>query len=416
MKRGLLFALLICAACGPSKDRGVDGGGGDGDGGPDPFQDAPCPTAITGKVFAPNGTLPLYNITVYAPIQDPPPFIDGVTCGTCTAGLPGGAYTSAQTDSMGRFRLEGVPAGQNIPVIITTGKWRRKLIVPNIAACTDTAIPDGDFRLPKNRMEGDIPRIAMVTGGCDGLACILSKIGLDASEFGPASSGPHRVVWYTGVSGTQPGTPANATALWGSLDEMKKFDVIINSCECSENNQNKTSPDLLRQYADLGGRVFGSHFHYTWSKNLIPAWLPTATWMAGSASPAGMPERVDTSHPVGMAMAEWLVTVGASTMLGQITLGTKLPNASMVTAPTKRWLYSSAAANPTSHYLSFETPVGAAMGQSCGKVVYAGMHISGTGTSVGTSFPAACSANFTPDEKALVFLLFDLTACVGQIF
>lgn len=412
MKRGLLIALLVCAACGPSRHSGDDAGGGNGDGGPDPFQDAPCPTSVSGTVFAPNGSLPLYNVTVYAPIQDPPPFHEGVECGQCTSGLPGGAYTSAQSDSSGKFHLEGVPAGQNVPIIVTTGKWRRKVIIPNVTACTDNPMPDGTFRLPKNRTEGDIPRIAVVTGGCDPLACILSKIGLDATEFGATSSGPTRVVWYQGGGGaTQPGTPAQAQALWGDLNEMKKFDVIINSCECTENNTNKTSPDLLRQYADLGGRVFGSHFHYTWSKNLIPAWQPTATWVGGTNT---APELVDTSHPVGMAMAQWLVTVGASMTLGQITLGIKTNNAGAVMGQTKRWLYSSAATNPTTHYLSFETPVGAAMGQSCGKVVYAGMHVSSG--SVGTTFPASCSAMFTPDEKALVFLLFDLTACVGQIF
>ena len=213
MKRGLLIALFVCAACGPSRHSGDDGGGGNGDGGPDPFQDAPCPTALTGKVFAPNGTLPLYNVTVYAPISEPGPFHEGVECGQCASGLPGGAYTSAQSDSMGRFRLEGVPPGQNVPIIITTGKWRRKVIVPDVPACTDTAIPDGTFRLPKNRTEGDIPRIAMVTGGCDPLACILTKIGLDPSELGTSSSGPQRIVWYTGAGGTQPGTPAAATAL-----------------------------------------------------------------------------------------------------------------------------------------------------------------------------------------------------------
>ena len=82
-------------------------------------------------------------------------------------------------------------------------------------------------------------------------------------------------------------------------------------------------------------------------------------------------------------------------------------------APTTRWLYASGA-TPASHYLSFQTPVGVQAGQQCGKVVYAGMHVSSG--SVGTTFPAACSATFTPDEKALVFLLFDLTSCVGSIF
>ena len=411
MKRVALLLLVVAAACGPARKDDGDGGGGDGDGGPDPFQDAPCPTAITGKVFAPNGTLPLYNVTVYAPISDPPPFPAGVQCGQCATQLPGGSYTSAISDAQGNFRLEGVPAGQNVPIIVTTGKWRRKVIVPNVQACTDNALPDGTFRLPKNRTEGELPKIAVVTGGCDPLACILTKLGIDTTEFGSSSAGAQAVTFYNGSGGTAPGTPAASTVLHGSLDEMKKYDLLINSCECSEHNENKTNPDLLKQYADLGGRVFGSHFHYTWSKNLIPSWQGTASWVSGSNT---TPDLVDMTHPAGMAMAQWLVTVGASTTLGQIPLSVKTYNAGAVVAPTTRWLYASGAAPATTHYLSFNTPVGVMKEQQCGKVVYAGMHVSAG--SVGTTFPMSCGVPFTPDEKALVFLLFDLTSCVGAIF
>jgi len=409
MKRMLLLVLVAIVGCGPPTRNTTDANGGDGDGGGS--ADAACPTAITGKVFAPNGTLPLYNVTVYAPVSDPPPFTPGVQCGQCAGGIPGGSYASATTDAEGKFRLEGIPPGTNVPVIITTGKWRRKITVPSVPECTDTAIPDGEFRLPKNRTEGELPRIAVVTGGCDPLACILTKLGIDTAEFGSSSAGPTSVVFYNGDGGTAPGAPQSATALWGSLDELKKFDVVINSCECNEHNENKTAPDLLRQYADLGGRVFGSHYHYTWTKNLIPSWQGTATWSSGSTT---TPDLVDMSHAGGQALAQWLVAVGASTTLGQITLGTKTRDASTVMAPTTRWLHSSGATPQTSHYLSFQTPVGAPQQTQCGKVVYAGMHVSSG--SVGPTFPASCNATFTPDEKALVFLLFDLTTCVGSIF
>jgi hypothetical protein len=405
MKR-MLLVLVVSVGCGPSSRSNLDANG-DGDGG---LPDAGCPTAITGKVYAPNGTLPLYGITVYAPISDPAPFTPGVSCSQCAGGLPGGSYASTQTDAMGNFRLEGIPPGQNVPVIITSGKWRRKIVVPDVPECTDTSVVDGTFRLPKNRTEGELPRIAVVTGGCDPLACILTKLGIDTAEFGSSSAGPTSVVFYNGSGGTAPGTPQPATALWGNLDELKKFDVVINSCECNEHNENKTAPDLLKQYADMGGRVFGSHYHYTWTKNLIPSWQSTATWSGGSGS---TPDLVDMSHPAGQALAQWLVHVGASTVLGQISLGAKTQDAGPVMTPTTRWLYASGA-TPASHYLSFQTPVGVPQQQQCGKVVYAGMHVSSG--SVGTTFPSSCSANFTPDEKALVFLLFDLTTCVGSIF
>ncbi|HEX5063847.1 MAG TPA: hypothetical protein VFV99_30920, partial [Kofleriaceae bacterium] len=161
-----------------------------------------------------------------------------------------------------------------------------------------------------------------------------------------------------------------------------------------------------------GGRVFGSHYHYTWMKNLIPAWTPTASW--GGSYSTMTPDLVDTSHPDGMAFSQWLQAAGASTAPGQVALGVKTYDAGPVNAPTTRWLYASGT-NPTTHYMSFKTPVGVPMEQQCGKVVYAGLHVSST-SSVGSDFPAGCTGTFTPDEKALAFLLFDLGSCVDVIF
>lgn len=276
--------------------------------------------------------------------------------------------------------------------------------------CVDNPVKDGTFRLPKNRNEGDMPRIAMVTGGCDPLACILYKIGIDTAEFGDTSSGPTKVVWYNGIGGSAPGAPQPATALWGNLNELKKFDIVINSCECSEQNQEKTSPQILEQYANQGGRVFGSHFHYTWARNLIASWKTTANWSGAGSTQT--PDLVDMSFPKGKAFAQWLAAPGvnASSVLGQIPLSVKTYNVNDVVMPTTRWIMASGGPPPTTHYLSFNTPVGQMPDKQCGKVVYAGLHVS-SGT-VGASFPSQCNMNYTPDEKALTFLLFDLSSCI----
>ena len=398
--------LVVVVACGPNK-RGED------DDIPDaPPPDAPCPTSISGKVFAPNGTLPLYNVTVYIPQTAPGPFTDGVTCSKCTTDLPGGVVTKAISDAEGKFKLENVPPGTDLPVVITTGKWRRQLTVPYVAQCVDTPIADGTFRLPKNRTEGDLPKIAMVTGGCDALACIFSKMGISPSVFGSSSAGPERIVWYNGSGGVSPGTSAAApTALWNNLAELQKFDIVMNSCECSEENTNKTAPDAIRQYADMGGRVFGSHYHYTWIKNLIPAWAGTAQFLSTSTIGSNL-VTVDTTHPDGMALSKWLQSVGATTTPSQLMLtGTPQPSETAVNSPTTRWLYDPSYVS----YMSFKTPVGVPMEQQCGKVVHAGIHVSET-SSVNASFPTGCSASLTPDEKAMIFLLFDLGSCVDVIF
>jgi hypothetical protein len=409
---GLGIIVFAFAACGPHKNMGGDDTGGGTDA--KQYLDAPCDTSISGKVYAPNGTLALYNVMVYAPIEDPPPFPAGVQCGRCATTPPGGAHASAQSGPDGTFTLSGIPAGTNVPVIITTGKWRRKFTVPTVTACQNTAIPDGELRLPRNRSEGEMPRIAIVTGGCDPLACIFAKLGIDRTEFSSSSASAASVVFYNGVGGVSPGVPAASTALHGNLEEMKKFDVIVNSCECNEHNENKGSPDLLRQYADLGGRVLGSHFHYTWSKNLIPQWQSLATWTATGGA-GTTPDKVDMTHPTGMALAQWLVGNGGSPSLGDIELGTKTPNATTINPGGTRWLHAATGAPPTTHYMSWNTPVGTAVENQCGKVVYMGMHVS-AGSTVNASFPTGCTADLKPDEKAFVFLFFDLTTCIGPIF
>ena len=83
-------------------------------------------TTITGKVYAPDGKLPLYNVLVYVPNGDVPPLAEGAACDRCGASVVN-PVTSAVTDETGSFVLRGAPAGVDIPIVIQVGKWRRHL-------------------------------------------------------------------------------------------------------------------------------------------------------------------------------------------------------------------------------------------------------------------------------------------------
>jgi hypothetical protein len=76
-----------------------------------------------------------------------------------------------------------------------------------------------------------------------------------------------------------------------------------------------------------------------------------------------------------------------------------------------RWVYKSAAPEAVK-YLSFATPIGKTTEEQCGRAVFSDIHISNT--TGGGTFPGACSAagDFSPQEKALEFLFFDLSSCV----
>ena len=170
--------------------------------------------------------------------------------------------------------------------------------------------------------------------------------------------------------------------------------------------------------------MFASHFHYTWFQNSPVAELKTvADWQGAepSGNAAGGLDRpflVDQSFPKGKALADWLVNVAASTTLGEIPINQPRAdvvgvNASLAT----RWIYNAPLGlPPTTKYLSFNTPVGAPVENQCGKVVFGDLHIMGENdtTLPDNNFPASCPQVLTPEEKALIFLFFDLSSCIQK--
>jgi hypothetical protein len=396
-------------------------------------------TTLKGRVFAPNGTLPLYGITVYVPNQPLGPFPDGAQCSRCNEDLPGFPLARAVSDENGDFTLPNPPAGANIPLVITSGKWRRQITIPNVAACTDNAVPSTETRLPKNKTEGDIPKIALTTGDADSLECLLRRMGIDDSEISAGPSGAGRIHLYHGdgpgaFTGGFPGgsgTLPEATTLWDSVDHLKPYDIVIFSCEGEQDEGTKpqSSLDAVKGYADLGGRVFLSHWHNIWvgggfqvgnGQPAIASWTPIATW--GSLGNPPNPTTVlidENNNPKGGSFATWMLNVMGSTIRGQIPV-----NDGRITALTldfslaERWTFYNDGANPRPQNFQFTTPQEAPLDQRCGKVVFSDMHVSGNGST--TPYPTGCgdypmTRALSAQEKALAFMLFDLASCVGVL-
>ena len=396
------------------------------------------PTSVSGRVFAPNGTLPLYGVTVYVPATEPGPLPEGVTCGNCAASLPGGAVTQAVTDEDGRFRLPDVPATRDVPIVVTTGKWRRRLVLPNVAACQDTPLPEEDTRLPKTAAEGDLPRIAITTGNADALECLVRKLGVDDREL-TTDAGAGRVHLFAGNGANHfapgfaggPGAFRNATTLWGSVSKLSQYDAVILSCEGAQYPATKpqSAMQAVHDYAGLGGRIFMSHWHNIWiggehgvPSHGIPSWQSIGTWNYGAPQDQDTTvASIDQSVAGGGAFARWLHNVGASTTFGQIPIsGARytLPGNDPARSDRRVYLEPSLTNNHVSvQHLQFTTPNDVPAGERCGKVVFSDMHVSaGSRSRPAVPFPNDCSAaDLTPQEKALAFILFDLSSCVGVI-
>ncbi|HWU85810.1 MAG TPA: hypothetical protein VN253_00940 [Kofleriaceae bacterium] len=395
-------------------------------------------TTLTGTVYAPNGTLPLYGVNVYVPASDPGPMPDGVMCGNCAASLPGGSITQVLTDENGRFTLTDVPATQNIPLVISVGKWRRQIVVPNVAACQDTQLAAIDTRLPKTKAEGDIPRIAITTGNYDALECLVRKLGIDDSEF-TTDAGTGRVHLYNGngVNQFKAGFPGGsgafpaAATLWGTVGKLSKYDVTIFSCEGDQRPGDKpqSAMQAVSDYAGLGGRIFLSHWHNIWvggdrgdPNHNLPGWRSIGTWNFGAQQDQeNTIASIDQTVEKGMSFAKWLQNVGASTTFGQIPIsGARYTLAGNDPLKSDRRVYLEPALS-NNHVsvqdLQFTTPNDLPKEQRCGKVVFSDMHVSsGSQSRPSVPFPNDCStADLTPQEKALAFILFDISSCVGVI-
>jgi hypothetical protein len=418
---------------------GVDNGGlgGPGSSGKPPAPPTPpcqglqcnqvaCPggatTSLSGKVYDPSGTVPLYNAIVYVPNAPLDPFPNGLSCDKCGTTPSGKPVTTALTDATGSFVLKNVPVGVDVPLVVQVGRWRRKVTIPaaNVSKCADAKLDAGVTRLPHDKTEGDIPKIAITTGGADSLECFVRKMNV-ATEMGdPGGTG--RIHIYQGVGGsTASGTTPLAQKLWDDPANLQSYDMVILSCEGGEHNETKsaTARQNLQDYLDKGGRVFSSHFHYTWYKNGVGQLPNTATW-TGAKIVDSADVTVDTTFEKGKAFSTWLDTVGATTAPGSATIAatelradvTAVPGASMGPDVSRRWLYAMNGATSEAKFYSFNAPIGLSADQQCGRGVFTDIHVS-SGDASGGSFPGNCTTSgYTPQEKALLFLLMDLASCI----
>lgn len=470
-------------------DSAVDGAGGTCNGGAN--------TTISGVVYDPAGMNPLYNVIVSIPSAALDPFPTGVSRVFCENQVSGQPIATAMTDAKGHFVIGNVPWGASFPLVMQLGKWRRQITIPASMVtkqCADNPIADTWtsttpatlLRLPRNITDGDnsgqytsIPKIAIAAGHAQSadlsvterLQCLLRRIGVDASEF-TLPSGAGSVQFFNQssssdtcnqVSGSTGTFPDATTNLWDSQADLNKYDIILLNCGGHQEDPTTTSGqafipnpaavNLMEAYVNAGGRVFAEHYNWAWIRSFTgypSVFGPVATWYNDPREPnpgtgviGTLPRDtlIDQSFPKGVAFASWLSNVGASTILGHLTLSssTKYTAIDQINPPSQRWIFEpmptdagvpppdagvTGAPAQYAHAFSFNTPVGAAESAQCGKFVYTALHVSdsastgfpgdpstGTGSTV---FPTCCATRtaLSAQEKAMEFMIFDMSACL----
>ena len=399
-------------------------------------------TRLTGVVTAPNGTEPLYNALVYVPNAPLPAIASGASCVRCQDEDLGSPIAAALTGADGAFVLKNIPAGVSFPLVVKMGKWRRVVTISAVPQCTNLDLTVNQTRLPRNMTDAttanvpylSIPKTAMVTGDVDGLECVLRKIGVSDSEF-TLPTGTGRIHMYRANGG-------NMCSAWNTngtcktlvnapLDSLfannkvNNYDLSIFGCEGGATEHNNYDA-ALRTFANNGGRVFASHFAYTYLHD-NGNFKDTATW-GNTGSDTTTTGIIDKTSPKGGAFNSWLGNVGAfSPKYGNGYMDIQEPRyyAKSVLGTSERFVYTDTSVklgvpatqidkqNSVQEY-AFNTPVGADANNVCGRVLYSGFHVAGV-TGAGTkAFPSYCSTGpLTAQEKVLEFMIFDLSACVS---
>jgi hypothetical protein len=291
------------------------------------------------------------------------------------------------------------------------------------------------------------------------MECVFEKMGIGHSEFGnPGADGSAaaRVHLYRGGSTSEPlgayfdvETPHNE-ALYTSPERLQSYDMVVADCEGASWDQRFTernaSGDNVREYVNRGGRLFASHLSFSWlMSNGNAAYDADAPIETGLGPAARWDSSPNYSPATGLGVLSF-DSPHASPRLENFAAW--LENENVVTEPD----YTFSIREPRSQVLSlgehaeefihcedsdgdgdctgslariqqfsFNTPYGAPEDASCGRVAYSGFHVAaleGMGDNLDGAFgesvfPEHCVGDLTDQEKVLLYMLFDLGACVG---
>jgi hypothetical protein len=400
------------------------------------------------------------------------------SCDRCADQDLGPILASAVTDGTGAFTLSGtIPIDEDFLLVTKVGKFRRAVthhLAPS-AACTTstltTTMPNNPTRLPRTRTDApagltaavNLPKVAVSTGRIDAMECVLFKIGIAQTEFGNFGSAGRVHVYRGGTaSNSQSGARIDGSTpfdqdLYGSLSRLESYDMVVADCEgqswdsgftqrgtATTNTTPQSNGDKVRNYINRGGRMFASHLSFSWLHQ-----NGTQTYAAGTAATTGFGpvatwdtnsgNNLDTAGTgvisVGRTLAsprianftDWMVNEGVTTASATPAFSFAVTDprsmAQSLGTSSEEFVFRSGG-NGRVQQFSFNAPYAAPEEASCGKVAYSGFHVAATGG--GTSpfssatFPDHCTnalANngvLTNQEKVLLYMLFDLGACVGD--
>jgi hypothetical protein len=411
---GLTLTLAIAAsACGSSSKFGDPDAGGTGgeDGGtfnPGDAQVRDPIGSLSGRVLAPEGTIPISNALVYLVAAPPAPFPDGVFCDKCVVLDKSVPSTFSKAD--GTFELPAYDEGMQY-LVVQKGQFRRSR--PIVVGKGKQTVPDGMTKLPPRKNlavpgggTDEIPKMAVVTGQWDKIEVSLAKLGLGAIKPG-----------FLGVPEVDRSTIAfdmidNPSGFLDNEAALSKYNIVFIPCSFSSGTTCSTSspagnPSVktaLQNFVAAGGKLYTTDYSYEFMRQPWPGYVDWVgqTNQLGSACQGGEYDSPAMANDPGLAA--WLSAIGISNLQTQANWTTidkvnpktgKDKDGNTVTVSPKVWVTSlntPSGAKPAT--VSFEA--------GCGRVLFSTYHTE------------AMNNGLLPQEQALLYVLLEVAVCTTQ--
>jgi hypothetical protein len=204
-----------------------------------PPEDLPYDGQITGRVCDPSGAEAegwVVGAYVYVNYDSDGDGVDD-------------ARAEDSTDEAGRFRLSGLPTGQDYTVYVVKGSFE---------ASFEVTLVTGTYEIPEDECRLVPPNIAVISGDYDHIEDIIDEMGLD----------------YTLIQGTF-GTTEFREFLQDPI-AMAEFDIIFFNCGISASwmggeVERHLITENIRAFVSNGGSIYISDWAYAFVEETFPA-------------------------------------------------------------------------------------------------------------------------------------------------
>lgn len=398
-----------------------------------------CPvgtqTIVRGRITYPNGAEPLGNALAYIPETDELlPLPTGPGCNVCNEISSKGVTVSTLSRTDGSFELRGAPVGSAIPLVVQKGLFRRKTTI-SVKACAETWLPEKDTHLPRNRSEGDIPKLAVVAGDHDAIECVLRHIGFERSEFGVPDQ-DQAIDLYDNADVERGKLPGQLPlpSLLNDRGRLFSYHMVFLGCSGDRYSRQLLADaqvrDNLVQYLKRGGKMYVSDWSYDFIGQLPelspfvcfeddqPCTVSTPHGFGQAVHHGGLPGdyQMDVT-PAAQDLLAFLAAlkppIPASAIRAEGLLDRWVQMAQLgqdpVAFPSKTYLQGFASRKIRPFTIGFNYPPQT----SCGRVLYTSYHTRPRPADK-LIFPGYCPLGaMLPQEHILEYLLLELADCPG---